>query len=257
VALLSSFFARFDLRRALPALLVALVAAGCQVQTEVTVEMADDGSGTVEVAVGLDEGAMAELPDLDSSGSSDAADLSQLVRVEDLTSTGWTVGEPEASDGVTWLRITKPFGTPEEAGQILAELTGPEGGLRDLQLSRSRGFGSTSYDFSGTADLSAGLESFGDAGLAEALDGEPLGEDAAAIQERLGQPLAEMLTLDVVVALPGATKTFSPELGGEAVSMSSSSSVSDMRVLGLAGLAVALFVALAVVLVVRWRRAAA
>lgn len=257
MALLSSVLARFDLRRALPALLVAIVAAGCQVQTEVTVEMADDGSGTVEVAVGLDEAAMAELPDLDSSGSSDAADLSQLVRVEDLTATGWTVGEPEASGGVTWLRITKPFGTPDEAAQILAELTGPEGGLRDFRLSRSHGFGSTDYEFSGTADLSAGLEAFGDAGLAEALDGEALGEDAAAIELRLGQPLAEMLTLDVVVALPGTTKTFSPELGGEAVSMSSSSSVGDKRVLGLAALAAVLLVALVALLIVRWRRSAA
>jgi hypothetical protein len=255
VAHLTSLLRRFHLRRALPAVLVAVVAAGCQVQTEVTVDMADDGSGTVEVAVGLDEAAMAELPDLDSSGVGDAADLTALVRAEDLKATGWTIGEPEASGGVTWLRATKPFGTPDEAAQILAELTGPEGGLRDFHLGRSRGFGSTKYEFSGTADLSAGIEAFGDAGLAEALDGEPLGEDAAAIELRLGKPLAEMLTLDVVVALPGGTKTFSPRLGGEAVSMSTSTTVNDTPVLALSALAVVFVLALVVLLIVRWRRA--
>lgn len=227
--------------------------AGCQMQTKVTVEMADDGSGTVEVAVGLDDEAMAQLPDLDGSGVGDAADLTQLVRADDLEATGWTLTPPKAEDGATWLRVTKPFGTPEEAAQILGQLTGPDGGLGDFRLERSRGFGSTSYDFSGTADLSGGIEAFGDAGLAAALDGEPLGEDAAAIEERLGQPLAEMVTLDIEVELPGATQSWTPELGGEPVDMAASSTVYEKPVLLLAAAAVLCLVGLGAVLLVRWR----
>jgi hypothetical protein len=244
------------LRRVLPALLVGLLAAGCQVQTTVTIHMDDDGSGTVEVAVGLDEAALAELPDLDRSGVGDAADLTRLVRVDDLTATGWTVGAPGADGDVTWLRATKPFGTPAEAAQILTELTGPEGGLRDFRLERKRSFGSTEYSFAGHADLSGGLEAFGDANLALALDGEPLGEDVAAIEERIGQPVSEMLKLDVTVDMPGTSQRWSPVLGGESVAMSTSSTVYDPPVLLLTALAALCVVALGVVLVVRLRRGA-
>jgi hypothetical protein len=244
------------LRRLLPALLAGLLAAGCQMQARVTVQMDDDGSGTVEVAVGLDDAALAELPDLDRSGVGDAADLTGLVRVEDLAAAGWSIGAPEAEGGVTWLRITKPFGTPAEAAQILTELTGPEGGLRDFRLERRRAFGSTEYSFAGSADLSGGIEAFGDAGLAQALDGEPLGEDAAAIEARLGRPLSEMVTLDIAVELPGTGETWSPVLGGETVGMSTSSTVYEPRVLLLAALAVICLVALAAVLLLRRRRGA-
>ena len=243
-------------RRFLPALLVGVLAAGCQVQTKVAVHMDEDGSGTVEVAVGLDEAALAELPDLDRSGVGDPADLTKLVRVDDLKATGWDVAAPEADGGMTWVRATKPFGTPAEAAQILTELTGPDGGLRGFRLERHRSFGSTSYDFAGTADLSGGLEAFGDAGLAAALDGEPLGEDVTAIEQRLGQPLSEMVKLDIDVELPGTSQSWSPVLGGETVAMSTSSTVYDKAVLLLAAVAVLCLLGLGVVLLVRWRRGA-
>lgn len=235
------------------AVLLGVVAAGCEVQTVVTVDVDEDGSGTVEVAVGLDEEAMAEVPDLDGSGTGDPPDLTELVRADDLVASGWELGEPEAGDdGVTWVRLTRRFGTPEEAGQILAELTGDTGLLRDLQLTRETGFGSDSYRFSGTADLSAGLEAFGDPELAMTLDGETLGEDVAAIEERLGRPVAEMATFDVEVLLPGGdTASFSPELGGEPVDMSAETTLYHWPVLLLAAVAVVCVVALLVV--VAWR----
>jgi hypothetical protein len=243
-------------RRAFLAVLAVLVAAGCQVRTVVTVSMQKDGSGTVDVAVGLDAEAVAKVPDLDGSGASDTADLVKLVRVDVLTAAGWTFGEPSAPDveGFVWLAATKPFATPAEATQILAELTGSEGGLRDLQVERDASYGVTKYAFSGVADLSGGLEAFGDQGLATALDGEPLGQDAAAIEQRLGQPLAEMVKLSVQVELPGGTaESWDPELGGEPVDMAADVTVYDRMVLGLTLVAVGCVVALAVVLLLRRR----
>lgn len=230
--------------------LVLVVAAGCHVQTVVTVDVDEDGSGTVEVAVGLDEEALAEVPDLDDSGSGNVPDVAQLVRVDDLTASGWSVSDPSTDgDGVTWIRATKRFGTPAEAERVLVELTGEDGALRDLHLTRSTSFGRDSYRFSGTADLSGGLEAFGDEGLAAALDGEPLGEDAAAIEQRLGRPLAEMMSLDVDVRLPGGDATrWSPDLGGRPVEMSTESTLYHWPVFILA--AVALLCALAFVVVI-------
>jgi hypothetical protein len=222
------------------------------VRTRVTVDVAEDGSGTVEVAVGLDPAALEELPDLDGDGARTAADLEELVRDDDLVAAGWTV-EPAATDGdgTTWVRARRAFGTPEEAETVLAELTGPDGPLRDMRLARSESFGRDRFELSGTVDLRGGLEAFGDEAMAAVLEGEPLGEDPAAIEERLGRPLAEVFTFELTAALPGGTTTWSPRLGEGPVEVRAESTAYDWPVLGLAALAVASFVALVVVLVVR------
>jgi hypothetical protein len=246
---------------ALLSLLLVVVASACQVHTTVTVDMAADGSGTVEVAVGLDADALARVPDADGDGTSGPADLAALVHADDLEAAGWTVSEPQtdgdAADGssgqsgTTWLRVTRPFGTPEEADRILAELTGPSGPLRDLHVTRSDSFGRTELAFTGTADLSGGLEAFGDQGLAAALEGEPLGEDAAAIEARIGRPLADAFTVEITSRLDGDETSWSPRLGDAPVEMAAESTSYDWPVLVLSAVAVLASVGLAAVLVVR------
>lgn len=242
-------------RRLLPALLsllLLLAASACQVRTAVTVDMADDGSGSVEVAVGLDAEAMERVPDLDGDGARAPADLAALVREDDLVAVGWTVSEPEvAGDGTTWLRVTRHFGTPDEAERVLAELTGPNGPLRDLGVERATSFGRTRLAFRGTADLSGGLEAFGDDGLAMALDGEPLGEDAADIETRIGQPLADAVTFEITARLDGDDTTWSPRLGEGPVALAADTTSYDVPVLGLALVAVLSLLALVLVLGVR------
>jgi hypothetical protein len=243
-------------RRLLPVVAIALVAAACEVRTTVTVDVEDDGSGTVEVAAGLDAEALGELPDLDDDGTSDAADLAALVRTDDLQAAGWSVSDPDTDgDGTTWIRVRRPFGTPEEADEILAQLTGPDGALRDMHVRREHGFGRTTYELTGTADLSAGLEAFGDEGLAAALDGEPLGEDAAAIEARIGRPLADAFRLSIVADLPGEATTWSPRLGDPPLAMEAESQVVDGGVVALLTLAVLCVVALVALLVLRLLRA--
>jgi hypothetical protein len=223
---------------------LVLMASACEVRTRVQVTVEEDGSGVVEVAVGLDREALAQVPDLDGNGTSDVTDLVALVRTEDLEAAGWRVSEPDAAGSdMTWIRVSKPFGTPAEANAVLAEVSGPSGPLRDMRLSRSTGFASTKLSFTGTADLSGGLEAFGDSGLAQALDGEPLGEDAAQIEQRLGEPLTDAFHLDVVVDLRGEESHWSPRLGSPAERLSASSSVRDWPVLLLTVFAVLCIVA--------------
>ena len=235
--------------------LVALAASACRVDTTVTVAVTEDGSGDVTVAVALDAEALARVPDVDDDGTSGPADLAALVRTEDLVAAGWTVGEPaESGDGGASLTISRPFGTPEEADLILAKLTGPEGALRDLDVSRSTSFGRTELAFTGTADLSGGLEAFGDEGLAAALDGEPLGQDVAAIEAAAGVPLAEAVTVEITADLDGQSESWAPRLGDPPLAMASDTTVYDVPVLVLAGTAVAAALALIVVLLVRLPR---
>jgi hypothetical protein len=236
-------------------ILLALAASACQVRTTVDVAMAEDGSGEVAVTVRLDAEALARVPDVDGDGTSGLADLAALVRTEDLVAAGWTVGEPaESGEGGAALRVTRPFGTPDEADTILAELTGPSGVLRDLDVSRSTSFGRTELGFSGTADLSGGLEAFGDEGLAAALDGEPLGQDAAAIEAAAGVPLAEAVTFEITADLDGSATSWTPVLGEAPVTMAADTTAYDLPVLVLVAVAVAAALALVAVLVVRLAR---
>ncbi len=238
-----------------PALLGVFLLAGCQVTTVVTVHVNDDGSGTVEVTLGLDPEALANLPDLDGNGISDAEDLVQLVRTDDLTAAGWDVAGPDTEGNTTLLRVVKPYGSPEEAVSILGELTGPEGPLRELQVARDTWFGGERFRFSGVADLSGGLEAFADEGLAAELDGNPLGEDPADIEQRLGRPLDDMFQLDIRVVLPGGREeAWSPTLGGRPVDMTAETTLYNPTVLGLAALAALFVVALLVLLLVRLLR---
>jgi hypothetical protein len=183
-------------RRALAALaaLVALLAlAGCEVRTEVGIEVAEDGSGVVRVAVGLDADAVERVPN-----------LADELRTDDLEATGWEIAGPaEEADGFTWVRASKPFATPEAAASVLGELAVRGGPFRDFVVARDRSYARTSYRFEGTIDFEGGLERFGDEALAGALDGEPLGEDVAAIEERIGRAIDEAFTFRVAVRLPG------------------------------------------------------
>jgi hypothetical protein len=190
---------------------VLLVAAtGCQLRVEVAVDANTDGSGHVEVALGLDADALRRLKDLDSDGVSGPKDLKALVRVSDLEAKDWVISGPElGDDGFTRMRARKAFGTPAEASTIFAELTGAKGPFR-FALTRDSSFTSTHLGFHGTVDFTGGLEAFGDAGLAKQLDGEPLGEDAKQIEKRLGAPLSRVINVRVAVRLPGTVESNAP-----------------------------------------------
>ena len=181
-------------RRALLALVfIVLAAAGCQIRTEVGVEVEEDGSGVVSVSVGLDEDAMSRVPGLEEE-----------LQLDDLRASGWEItGPTREADGFTWLRGTKRFDTPEEAGRVLAEVAGESGPFRDFVVTRERSFARTRFGFQGTVDFTGGLEAFGDEALAAALDGEPLGEDVAAIEERIGRAIDEAFTFRIAVRMPG------------------------------------------------------
>lgn len=233
-------------------LLAVVVAAGCQVTTVVSVEMDEDGSGQVEVRLGLDEEALSHVPDLDGTGVGSDTNLRALVRTDDLEAAGWAVDGPQVAGDTTWLTAVKRFGTPEEGTAVLAELTGADGPLGDLELSRETSFGTNKLAFSGTADLSGGLETFSDQGVAELLEGQLLGESPEAMEQRYGQPLNEMYRLDVRVLLPGdVEQSWAPELGGEPVAMEATTTRYNVPALVFAAVAGLCLIALAGLLIVR------
>jgi hypothetical protein len=225
-----------------------LVLTGCRVDTTVSVDMAAAGNGTVRVDVVLDHDAAARVPDLD-----------RLLSVEDLRKAGWTVTTSAATDdGGIHLSATKPFGTPQQAQQILASVGGADGPLRDLTVSRHSGFASTSYQVRATVDLHAGLDAFGDPALVQALGGTSVAAAARGLA-RPGDPdPASAFGFHFAVTLPGGaagdgarrhgdTATWDVPLGAAPRTLSASSSQGSPRRPALAALAVvALLAAVAV-----------
>ncbi len=187
--------------RRLALVIAVLAVAGCQVRTEVGLQVHEDGSGVVTVAVGLDADAVERVGRLEDE-----------VRLDDLVATGWEItGPTEEADGFTWYRASKPFSTPEDAARVLTEVSGANGPFQRFAVTRERSFARTTYGFEGSVDLSGGLEQFGDDALAVSLDGEPLGEDIAAIEERIGAAIDEAFRIRIAVRLPGdVTSTNAP-----------------------------------------------
>lgn len=172
---------------------VLLLLAGCQVHTRVAIDVDDDGSGRVEVAVGLDEDAVSRVPE-----------LADQLEVGDLVATGWDVtGPAREGDGRTWIRASKPFASVEEAGLVLDEVTGAGGPFRDLEVRRRPSLVQDRWDLTATVDLRDGLAGFSDEALRERLDGTNVGLSDDEVAARAGRPLAEVVTFEVVASLPG------------------------------------------------------
>lgn len=233
---------------------LAAVLAGCQVDANVDLTVLEDGSGEVVVTLVLDRQAANRVPDL-------ADDL----RVGDLLATGWKVeGPSESEDGGVEIVASKPFGDVEQGRQVLREVGGRGGVLRALTLRRDHTFAETTWAFGGELDLSAGLTTFSDDDLDAVLGAEAFGLDQGSLEQQLGEPLSETMSVAVTVQLPdgelttngqqgdaASTASWSADLGDEAVVMAAESAQRDTKVLALAAVSVAALVLLALLLVVR------
>jgi hypothetical protein len=184
-------------RRRLARLLVAACAlvalAGCQVRVSVDTHVERDGSGVVTVGVGLDDKALARLGNLD-----------QQVRVGDLAAAGWGVsGVEKASDGLTWLRASKRFGSLEELNAALAELTGEPAVFRDFRLVEEDAATAVVHRLTGTVDTTSGMARFADAQLGARLGGDPVAARVAAVEAEESRKVADMVSIDVTASLGG------------------------------------------------------
>ena len=171
-----------------------LALSACRVQSTVSVEVANNGSGTVGVEVFLDEKATAAV-----------GNLERQLRYEDLIDAGWLVDRPVLTDeGGTQVTAAKPFQVPDQLGTVLDEVLGP-GVFDDFELVRERSFGTTAWTISGLVDLSRGLDLFSDPALAEVFSGLPLGRTTEELAELVDCELpcdpAQAFTLDFVVTL--------------------------------------------------------
>lgn len=179
-----------------------MAVTGCQMQVDTTVVIAEDGSGQVTQAVGLDDAALARIGDLD-----------QQVAVADLEAAGWTVDAPVKEGEITWVRAHRDVEDTTELAVVVSQLNGPGGPFLDLATGQRDTFLERVTEFNATYDLTAGAALFSDPEL-DAVEGNPWGALLAEIEAEEGRPIAEMVDFSVTVQLPGGfTETWAPSFG--------------------------------------------
>ena len=202
-------------RRARPRRWVVLVAAvvgtlalaGCQVEVEVGVAANPDGSGAVEVAVGLDPEAVTRL-----------GDPATALALGDLEGTAWQVSPPAVDEaGVTWVRARRIFEDPAGLTQALGEVAGADGPLAGTSLAVDEGWFTSTAQLQGVVDLSAGLAPYTDPELDAATGGVPFGGLVAQVEADLGVPVSEMIDVTVRWSLGTESAVVTPTLGEAAV----------------------------------------
>jgi hypothetical protein len=215
----------------------ALLLAGCKVDTTLTIDVHDDGGGTVRVRVALDAEAV-------QNAETGGGKLEDRVRLGDLDAAGWTVSRwRRTRNGGATVTVRKDFANAGELANVVAELNGTSGPLRNVKLERDRGLLSTRYKVSGAADLSqltAGVAA--DPDLVARLTAQRV--DVTQIEQRLAQQLNDAFHLRVRLVLPGGTKEIDPKPGKKVSLSTSESQVDTTRVallaaaaaLGLAGI---------------------
>ena len=169
--------------------LAVVVLSGCRVDLATSVTVAQNGSGTISVVVAADADAVRNAPELATS-----------LNVDDLRAAGWTVDvqNPAANGGLSVV-AARTFATVDEASLFLTQLSGDNGPLRNITLTRTGGVNDASYQFSGVGGLPKGLAGFADADALTALGEAPF---AAALAEP-GGVLGDVLGVSLALTLPG------------------------------------------------------
>ncbi|MBT8241999.1 MAG: HAD-IA family hydrolase [Acidimicrobiia bacterium] len=174
------------------AVLVVLILAltGCNADVVTTVQVEEDGSGTVEVAIVLDPELAAELPDLESAG----------LALADADDSGWVVEPREFVDEVrTRIRARKAFANPDQFTQVMNEIAGPDGLFGGFTLEKENSFAQVSYSVNGRIATN-GFAGFSDSEL-DVLLGEPLETFVARINADPSQ-----VNVRLSVTLPGEVR---------------------------------------------------
>jgi hypothetical protein len=206
-----------------------LALSACRVDATVTVDVADDGSGTVTARVELDAEAV-------RAAERGGLKLENSVRLGDLEAAGWdSTGWERVEGGGANLEVSKDFARASEAGAVVDELSGPDGPLQDFEVERDPSTFSTEWSFFGVGDLGnlkPGIST--DADLVARLTASRI--DVEDLEAQVLLKTAESLRLRVVADLPATSaRTFDVPPGTSITMRDSSSETSKSRVLMFVG----------------------
>ncbi len=182
--------------------LSAVFLTACKVDLVTTINVAENGSGTVTVTATGDEEVLRSAPELADS-----------LNVDDLRDAGWnvTTDVPNAVGGIT-VTVAREFATIDEATMFVAQLSGTNGPFRNMTITRTGGVNDATFELRGSGGLPNGLSDFADAEALAVLGEAPFSNTLTARDISL----AEMLTMSLDVTLPGELTSSTGEVNPRA-----------------------------------------
>lgn len=174
---------------ALAIIVGAVLLSSCRVDGTVQLKMNRNGSGEVTVTVVADKALVAAEPDVLTD-----------FRSEDLLKAGWTIAGPETlDDGSARVIVKQSFRNPEEATNILSQINGDKGPLKNVVISRAGKDTNSTYTLTGQVDIDGGLEAFVDNETLVLLGGAPYAANVA----ETGTDLGDAVGMNFEAILPG------------------------------------------------------
>lgn len=170
---------------------MALTLSACQVDVDLAVAVAEDGSGTVSLRVVADAETVAAAPT-----------IAERILVDDLIAAGWTVEGPTVTDGgQVVVTLTRAFADAAGLTTILGDIGPPlldPLAERELTIDDLDRVVAARNTLRATLGLPNGFSSFSDPDLEAALGGAPFADDLAGLDP------GDVLGFDLSVSLPSA-----------------------------------------------------
>ncbi len=174
-------------------LLVVFVLSSCRVNTLVTLEVKDNGSGILTVVTTADADVVAQAPGL-------ADDLS----FDDARDAGWVVSAPlTTTDGGLQVTSSHNFSTPAEATQLMSQLSGEFGPFKEMHLVRTGKDTDSTWTLTGKIEVNGGLDAFADPALLKTVGASPYAATLANSDLDIGQAIG----VEFRAKLPGAIES--------------------------------------------------
>ena len=153
-----------------------LVLSSCRVDSDITLAVKPNGTGTISVVITADKDIIAKAPGLKAD-----------IRTDDLVAAGWKVeGPTDTKDGGLTITLTHDFLGPAEATTLLGQINGTRGPLHEMVMTRTGKDTNSTYTLAGRLEVNGGLEAFADDATLNLLGGAPYAADVQAAGLDLG-----------------------------------------------------------------------
>lgn len=173
--------------------LFVVVLSACRVETVVTLDVNENGSGELSVVTTADADVVAQAPGL-------AEDLS----FDDAKAAGWTVSEPlTTTEGGLQVSTSHRFSTPAEAMLLMSQLSGVYGPFKEMRLVRTGKDTDSTWTLTGRLEADGGLDAFADPALLKTIGASPYAATLANSELDVGKAVG----IEFRALLPGSIES--------------------------------------------------
>ncbi len=170
-----------------------VVLSACRVDTVVTLDVNENGSGTLSVITTADAEVVAQAPGLVDD-----------LNFDDVKAAGWIVSDPlPTADGGLQLSTTHIFATPAEATLLMSQLSGEFGPFKEMHLVRSGKDTDSTWTLTGNLEVNGGLDAFADPALLNTIGASPYAATLANSELDIGQAVG----IEFRAFLPGSIES--------------------------------------------------